>query len=93
MAKYYISGYTNESCRVKVFDSSNNDYLGYLDTQAGNFEVVFNMENLNSVDVKAENEDGKVLGYGNVTPLDGAAKTSNINFPYTQVHGGYPASF
>ena len=58
---------TNEDCNVKIFDD--NEYKGYVDVTAGSYDAVFDLTASGVVTAVGENNDGMVVGYGNVHPI------------------------
>jgi hypothetical protein len=93
MAKFYISGDITHDCRIEIFTTADENYLGYLDVNAGAYEVVFELDSLENVNVWCKRSDGYSLAYGNVTPLDGSAKEVNITYEFTFIYGGNAATY
>ena len=94
MAKFYISGDTTASCIVRVYTTTDHNYIGSLNVgSAGTYEVVFELDSIENVDIWSIKSDGYSKAYGNVTPLDGSAKSVNVTYEYTEVYGGNAASY
>jgi hypothetical protein len=94
MAKFYVSGTTTAACTVHLYTTNDNNYIGYLNVgSAGAYEVVFELDSIENVDIWSKRADGYSKSYGNITPLDGSAKAVNITYEYTEVYGGNAASY
>lgn len=93
MAKFYVSGDTTHACTVQIFTTTDQNYIGQLAVDAGAYEVVFELDSVENVDIWAKKSDGFSKAYGDVTPLDGSAKSVNITYEYTEVYGGNAATY
>jgi len=93
MAKFYISGGSTDDCTIQIYTTADHNYIGYLEVSTGVYEVVFELDVIENVDVWSKRSDGFSRAYGNVTPLDGSAKDVNITYEYTEVYGGNAASY
>lgn len=93
MAKFYISGVSSHDCIVQIFTTTDHNYIGQLAVVEGSHEVVFELDSIENIDVWAKKSDGTSTSYIDVTPLDGSAKSVNISYEYTEVHGGNAATY
>lgn len=93
MAKFYISGTTTDDCKVELFTTTDGNYLGYLNVSAGAYELVFELDSIENIDVWSKRSDGYSLAYGNVIPLDGSAKDVNITYEFTFIYGGNASTY
>ena len=93
MAKFYISGDNSDACTIQIYTTADHNYIGYFEASAGAYEVVFELDALENVDIWSKKSDGYSKAYGNVIPLDGLGKYVNVTYEYTEVYGGNAASY
>jgi hypothetical protein len=94
MQKFYISGENNSTCTIRLFTHENNNYIGQsiIDT-IGSYEVVFELDALENIDVWAQSNDGESFSYTNITPLDGTGKSVDVEYEYTEIRGGNSSTY
>ncbi len=79
MTNYKISGYVTEACDIRLMRG--NSFLGHRESvPAGAYELIFTLDSIESIDVVAVRSDGKIVGYGGITPVE-TADGSNITIP------------
>jgi hypothetical protein len=94
MAKFYVSGDTTDACTVHLYTTNHNNYIGYLDVPSvGAYELVFELDSIENVDIWSRRSDGYYKAYGNITPIDGTGKTVNITYEFTEVYGGNASTY
>ena len=69
MATYLISGTAQTACRIRLFNETDDEYLGYEDLSAGNYTVKFRLNSQQDIMIAAEKSDGESRAYGKVTPI------------------------
>ena len=100
MSKFYVSGISTDICTVQLFTTDTNNYLGQVTVSGINgpggyfdYEVIFELDSIENVDVWAKKSNGTSESYIDVTPLDGSAKTVNVSYEYTEVYGGGASTY
>jgi hypothetical protein len=78
MAIYKISGDITEDALIYVIQDE--EYKGKRRVSAGHYEIVFESESDSSIIAVAENSEGKILSFGNITVIDADGQTPNLHF-------------
>ncbi len=79
MPNYKISGYVTESCDIRLMRG--NSFLGHRESvPAGVYELIFSLDIIEDIDVIAVRSDGKIVGYGNIEPIE-TVDATNISIP------------
>lgn len=78
MMVYKISGDINEDAMIYVIQDE--EYKGKRRVSAGHYEIVFESESDSAIIAVAENSEGKILSFGNITILDADGQTPNLCF-------------
>ena len=69
MAIYQISGTTNASGKLKIFQGE--VYKGFKEINVGSYFVRFEASSPNDITAKLERPNGESLAYGNITAYSG----------------------
>jgi len=79
MPNYKVSGIVGEACDIRLMKG--NSFLGYRESvSAGAYNIVFELDSIENVDVIAVRPDGKIVGYGDITPVS-TVNSVNISIP------------
>lgn len=79
MPNYKISGYAGEACDIRLMRG--NTFIGHKSSvPAGAYELVFSLGSIEDIDVVAVRSDGKIIGYGGITPVS-TSDSTNITVP------------
>lgn len=78
MPTYKISGTSNESATVYIIQ--NEEYVGKKSVGVGSYEILFDSATSSGLVAVAENVQGQIVGFGDVTAVSGTGQ-SNITLP------------
>lgn len=91
MPNYKISGYAHEACDIRLMKG--NEFLGYRESVGeGSYELIFELDSIENVDVIGIKSDGKIVGYGEITPTL-TTDSQNITTPVVVVPIPIPYSY
>jgi len=77
MAVYKISGTTTEEAVIYIIQDE--EYKGKRRIHPGKYEMIFESESTSGILAVAENIDGKIMSFGNVTPVEAAGEIPNLS--------------